>query len=377
MNSSSDAKAIIGAALRVGGVSLSYGSVGAVRGVDLDVQPGEFITLLGPSGSGKTSTLMMVAGFAYPDEGEIFLDGQELTNLPPNERGIGMVFQSYALFPHMTVEQNVGFPLKMKKKSKGEISARVAEVLEVVNLQGYQDRFPGQLSGGQQQRVALARAIVFNPPLLLMDEPLGALDKQLRLHLQVEIKRIQESLGLTVLYVTHDQEEALVMSDRIGVMDDGRLLQLGTPHELYDNPATEFVASFIGESNFLAGQVLQADNGYMSVDVGGQSILVPASAGSAAIGQVVIAVRPEKISLAPGGDLGGDMNLLLGVVSQRLFVGDAIRYKVDVLSGASLDIKQQRTATSRSCSVGEQVSVCWHKDDTRIFPQTAEASLAN
>jgi ABC-type Fe3+/spermidine/putrescine transport system ATPase subunit len=231
----------------------------AVRDVSVTVAPGSFFTLLGPSGSGKTTTLMMVAGFAYPTRGEVFVDGKPMAALPPQRRDLGMVFQSYAVFPHLTVFDNVAFPLQIRTVPRLEILHRVAEALEMVRLTGYEHRLPRQLSGGEQQRVALARALVFRPRVLLMDEPLGALDKKLRAHMQLELKHIQQHLRVTVLYVTHDQEEALTMSDRVAVMQGGRIEQVGSPAELYDTPASRFVADFIGESNFLDATIVSAE----------------------------------------------------------------------------------------------------------------------
>jgi putative spermidine/putrescine transport system ATP-binding protein len=240
--------------LELAGVSKRYDSLVAVDDLDLGLRTGEFLTLLGPSGSGKTTTLMMVAGLQQPDAGRITLNGVSVARLPPYRRDIGMVFQSYALFPHMTVRRNIAFPLEMRGLAKAEIARLVDEALALVKLPDHGDRLPRQLSGGQQQRVALARAMVYRPALLLMDEPLGALDKKLREQLQLEIKRVHRERGISVLYVTHDQEEALTMSDRIAVFNRGRIEQIGTPEELYDRPATRFVASFIGDTNFLSGR---------------------------------------------------------------------------------------------------------------------------
>src|SRR5580658_6506385 len=245
-----------GAAVFLSGLEKRYGSVGAVCGVSLDIRSGEFLTLLGPSGSGKTTTLMMIAGFETPTGGDIAIDGTSVVAMPPYRRNIGMVFQNYALFPHLTVADNIGFPLKQRGVGKAERAKLVGEALELVHLPGYGERYPRQLSGGQQQRVAFARAIVFKPRLLLMDEPLGALDKQLRENLQLEMRRLHADLGITFIYVTHDQEEALIMSDRIAVMNEGRIVQLGKPEQLYDRPCDQFVASFIGESNFFPCVVL-------------------------------------------------------------------------------------------------------------------------
>src|SRR5829696_2864246 len=270
-----------------------YQAVRAVDGIDLDIAPGEFLTLLGPSGSGKTTSLMMLAGFEIPTDGEIYVDGEPIAAIPPYKRNIGMVFQNYALFPHMTVGENIAFPLKLRKLPKNEVRRRTAEALELVKLPGYEGRFPRQLSGGQQQRIAVARALVFNPRVLLMDEPLGALDKQLRESLQLEIKSLHDQLGVTILYVTHDQQEALVMSDRIAVMNEGKIEQIGTPTGLYDAPRTRFVASFIGESNFFEGRLIQGDGRGSVVAVEGAGTLRAAGRVDLPVGgAATITVRP-------------------------------------------------------------------------------------
>src|SRR5580698_10457944 len=258
-----------GAAVVLSGLEKRFDNVGAVRGISLDIRSGEFLTLLGPSGSGKTTMLMMIAGFEVPTAGDIAIDGRSVVTLPPHKRNIGMVFQSYALFPHLTVADNIAFPLKQRGVDRATRARLVEESLELVQLPGYQARYPRQLSGGQQQRVALARAIVFRPRLLLMDEPLGALDKQLRESLQLEMRRLHADLGITFIYVTHDQQEALTMSDRIAVMNHGLIAQIGTPEDLYDRPCDQFVASFIGESNFFPCVVLGIEDGMVVADCGG------------------------------------------------------------------------------------------------------------
>src|SRR5580698_7950692 len=258
-----------GAAVVLSGLEKRYDNVGAVRGVSLDIRSGEFLTLLGPSGSGKTTTLMMIAGFEVPSAGDIAIDGRSVVALPPHKRNIGMVFQNYALFPHLTVAENIGFPLKQRGVDRATRARKVAESLELVRLPGYQARTPRQLSGGQQQRVALARAIVFRPRLLLMDEPLGALDKQLREGLQFEMRRLHADLGITFIYVTHDQQEALTMSDHIAVMNEGLIAQVGSPEDIYDRPCDRFVAAFIGESNFLPGVVRSVENGIVVAECAG------------------------------------------------------------------------------------------------------------
>ena len=293
-----------GAEVRLHELTKTFGSVVAVRDVSVTVAPGSFFTLLGPSGSGKTTTLMMVAGFAYPTSGEVFVDGKPMAALPPQRRDLGMVFQSYAVFPHLTVFDNVAFPLQIRKAPRLEILHRVAEALEMVRLTGYEHRLPRQLSGGEQQRVALARALVFRPRVLLMDEPLGALDKKLRAHMQLELKHIQQHLRVTVLYVTHDQEEALTMSDRVAVMQGGRIEQVGSPAELYDTPASRFVADFIGESNFLDGTAVSAEHdGRWRCRAAGGLEFIGVGAEALQAGQpITAAVRHEK--LVQAGDDG-------------------------------------------------------------------------
>jgi len=269
-----------------------------VRGVSLDIRSGEFLTLLGPSGSGKTTTLMLIAGFETPTAGDIAIDGHSVVALPPHKRNIGMVFQNYALFPHLTVAENIGFPLKQRGIDRATRARLVAESLDLVRLPGYQARYPRQLSGGQQQRVALARSIVFHPRLLLMDEPLGALDKQLRESLQLEMRRLHADLGITFIYVTHDQEEALTMSDRVAVMHEGLIAQVGTPEDLYDRPCDRFVASFIGESNFLPGVVRGRENGMVVADCGGSMLRAMAQTRLSPGETVTLATRPERIRFA-------------------------------------------------------------------------------
>jgi len=296
-----------GEAITLRGVSKLFGPIVGVDHVDLQVEAGEFLSLLGPSGSGKTTLLMMLAGFETPSSGTISLGGRDLTRVPPNKRGVGMVFQRYALFPHMSVAQNVAFPLKMRGMSRAESELLVEQSLARVRLEGYGGRMPAQLSGGQQQRVAVARALVFQPPVLLMDEPLGALDKKLREELQIEIKTLHASLGITIIYVTHDQEEALTMSDRIAVMDKGRIQQLGSPIELYHEPETGFVADFIGKMNFISGTITRLNDGRVEIDVSGQRVSVERSQLGGrhefARGQAVrVAARPESIALAQTSD---------------------------------------------------------------------------
>lgn len=296
----------------------------AVQDVDLDVAPGEFVTLLGPSGSGKTSTLMMVAGFETVTSGDIAIGGRSVQNLPPHKRDIGMVFQSYALFPHMTVRDNVAFPLKMRRWRRADIARAVDESLKLVRLSDFAERYPSQLSGGQQQRVALARATVFSPKLLLMDEPLGALDRQLRQAMQFEIKKVQRSLGLTVISVTHDQEEALTMSDRIVVMNDGRIVQVGAPHEIYERPATDFVADFVGETNLLRGTVVGGGPAGSSVQLESGATLVTAT--ELQVGNsVTLSVRPERVEVAEASALVDRPNVFQAHVDEWAYSGATTR----------------------------------------------------
>jgi putative spermidine/putrescine transport system ATP-binding protein len=329
--------------LELAGVSKRYDSLVAVDDLDLGLRTGEFLTLLGPSGSGKTTTLMMVAGLQQPDAGSITLNGASVARLPPYRRDIGMVFQSYALFPHMTVRRNVAFPLEMRGLAKSEIARLVDEALALVKLPDHGDRLPRQLSGGQQQRVALARAMVYRPALLLMDEPLGALDKKLREQLQLEIKRVQRERGISVLYVTHDQEEALTMSDRIAVFNRGRIEQIGTPEELYDRPATRFVASFIGNTNFIPGRVL----------------------GRAG---VTVAVRPERIALGPPRE-----GALAGTITDVIFLGTARKYVVRLADGTECTVLRQ-VSDSVVDSRDAAVALSWHSDHAAAFPDSEGSS---
>ena len=357
-----------GAAVVLEKVRKSFGSVTAVADVSFAIEPGEFITLLGPSGSGKTTTLMMIAGFDYPTEGEIYIDGTPIVGVPPYRRGIGMVFQNYALFPHLTVAENVGFALKQRVVGKSEIVRRVAATLDIVRLRGYEARYPRQLSGGQQQRVALARAIIFHPRVLLMDEPLSALDKQLREELQLEMKRLHQQLGITFIYVTHDQREALIMSDRIAVMNQGRIEQAGSPSDLYDRPATRFVAGFIGESNFLEGEVEVVQDRDVAARVAGATVVAISRQPTAVGARVVLAIRPEKIGFR---DLSASapqtrLNTIKAVVREVAFVGEMHRYILEIAPGVTLVAKQQHRYQMKARAPGERVMVEWHVEDSLV-----------
>jgi putative spermidine/putrescine transport system ATP-binding protein len=309
--------------LRLRQVAKSYdGRSNAVDDVSLDVERGEFVTLLGPSGSGKTTTLLMIAGFETPTSGVIELDGHDLVRSKPYERNIGMVFQNYALFPHMTAAKNVVFPLKMRRFPRRDIEARARRMLELVGLRRFADRYPRELSGGQQQRVALARGLVFNPDVLLLDEPLGALDKNLREQMQVEIKRIHREIGITMIYVTHDQTEAMTMSDRIAVFCNGKIEQVGSPLDVYNRPANRFVAEFIGDSNFLAGRVDPSRPGWVELAaIGPVRVAQQATLPS---GDVDVMIRPERLRLRPPGETGGADNPIDLVVDDIINYGDSI-----------------------------------------------------
>jgi putative spermidine/putrescine transport system ATP-binding protein len=349
--------------LELSGVSKRYDSVVAVDALDLGLRTGEFLTLLGPSGSGKTTTLMMVAGLQQPDAGTITLNGTSVARLPPYRRDIGMVFQSYALFPHMSVRRNVAFPLEMRGLAKAEIARLVDEALALVKLPDHGDRLPKQLSGGQQQRVALARAMVYRPALLLMDEPLGALDRKLREQLQLEIKRVHRDRGVSVLYVTHDQEEALTMSDRIAVFNKGRIEQIGTPEELYDRPTTRFVASFIGDTNLVEGRVLGVAGGICEIETAAGRVVAstptPLAAGSA----VSIAVRPERIVLAPVETAGVGLE---GVIVEQVFLGTSRKYVVRLADGTEIVVLRP-ISDPPFAQAAPTVRVSWATDKATAF----------
>jgi putative spermidine/putrescine transport system ATP-binding protein len=363
-----------GAEVRLHELTKTFGSVVAVRDVSVTIDRGSFFTLLGPSGSGKTTTLMMVAGFAYPTRGQVFVDGKPVAGLPPQKRELGMVFQSYAVFPHLTVFDNIAFPLQIRGARRAEIRQRVGEMLELVRLEGYDQRLPRQLSGGEQQRVALARALVFRPRVLLMDEPLGALDKKLRAHMQLELKHIQRHLHVTVIYVTHDQEEALTMSDRVAVMQRGRIEQVGTPAELYEAPATRFVADFLGESNFVDGVVVGASSSERWVvrSAGGLELRGVGAVPLEAEQPVTAAVRPEKLVIVDevaGGPDGGTLNSCKGTVEEAIYVGDATRYRIALGADGVMTVKVPNRLGLRQHADGESVALAWSPDETRIFPR--------
>jgi putative spermidine/putrescine transport system ATP-binding protein len=340
-------------------LSKRYGATAAVDDVSLDIQRGEFLTLLGPSGSGKTTVLMSIAGFVEPSGGEILLDGTPIGHLPPERRNFGMVFQGYALFPHLTVARNVAFPLEVRRLPRVEIDRRVAEALALVQLGPLAERLPRQLSGGQQQRVALARALVFSPHLLLLDEPLSALDKKLRAELQVELKELHRRVGLTFIYVTHDQEEALSMSDRVAILRDGRLVQHGAPSELYERPLTRFVADFLGRSNFLSGRVEASDGDGFAYRVG-QNVF--RQLGGARDGEeVLIALRPEKIEIVREGGRAPE-NILGGALAQWTYVGTAFHLLVDTAEAGRMSVTVPAWRHGTPPEIGDRMTMGWDRD---------------
>jgi spermidine/putrescine ABC transporter ATP-binding subunit len=356
-------------------VSKQYGAVWAVREVSLELERGEALILLGPSGSGKTTILKMLAGLEIPTAGEIWVNGREMSEVPPHRRGLGMVFQNYALFPHMKVRDNIAFPLRMRGElSASRIAEAVMDILRLVRLDQYADRYPRQLSGGQQQRVALARALVFNPPLVLMDEPLGALDKKLRGAMQLEIKRIHRELNLTLIYVTHDQEEALTLADRIAVINNGRIEQLDSPDTVYEYPANPFVADFIGESNVLLTTVVERNDQrcLLGMDPGGTpqfSYAGPETGLPDAGQQISFVVRPEKMLIAV--ELNSEVRKLEGRIENVVYLGDTVKYVVNVEPDCRLALKQQVVGKPRAFGIGTRVQVGWHDDDCRLMPVPA------
>jgi spermidine/putrescine transport system ATP-binding protein len=349
-------------------VSKRFGAVVAVDGISLDIARGEFFTLLGPSGCGKTTTLRMIGGFEQPDSGRIELGGEDVSGLPPHRRNVNTVFQSYALFPHLDVFENVAYGLRRRKIPKAEISGRVARILEVVDLPGFERRRSTQLSGGQQQRVALARALVNEPRVLLLDEPLGALDLKLRKQMQLELKRIQHEVGITFIYVTHDQDEAMTMSDRIAVMRAGRIEQVGKPEDVYERPATAFVAGFLGASNLLEGTVGPTDGDHRVVVLAsGEKVRVPAEVLDGAEGAVRVGVRPEKIHIHQQAPPGAD-NVIEARVRVATFVGVSNVYEVETRGGQSLTVYSQNLGTSehRPPGPGQTVALSWHPEHTFV-----------
>ncbi len=349
------------------GVQKSYdGETLVVKNLNLDIARGEFLTMLGPSGSGKTTCLMMLAGFEPATSGEILLDGEAINHVPPYKRNIGMVFQNYALFPHMTVNENLAFPLEVRGFSKADIAKRIKQVLDMVQLGDFGNRRPGQLSGGQQQRVAVARALVFDPQLVLMDEPLGALDKQLREQMQYEIKHIHENLGVTVVYVTHDQGEALTMSSRIAVFNDGVIQQLATPEALYETPENAFVAQFIGENNKLHGKVKALNGQTCEVEIDGGGEVKALAVNVDAPGcRTMLSLRPERVVIEPAGE--DYPNVFEGRVEELIYLGDHIRTRINVCGQDDFVVKVPNAFTQTALEKGKTIRVGWRIEDCRAL----------
>jgi spermidine/putrescine ABC transporter ATP-binding subunit len=346
------------------GLGKLYGGQAAVRHLDLRIEAGEFVALLGPSGSGKTSILMMIAGFVKPTAGDIKIGPRSVLATPPEARDVGVVFQSYALFPHLTVFDNVSFPLEMRGRKRAESRTQVEQVLRLVGLEGFGRRYPHELSGGQQQRVALARAIVFRPGLLLMDEPLGALDRQLRKQMQHEIRVLHRELGTTILYVTHDQEEALALADRVGVMYQGELVQVDTPVRLYNQPVNRFVARFVGDCNFLEVDELRREAGAWTVRIGDYGgCLAAGETAAAPPSPSVLAIRPNAVSLRPASEPVG----LPGEVKDAVFVGEVVEYVVALGSGSEITVRQPVASAETPAAPGTAVRVSWRWSDARLL----------
>jgi len=348
-------------------VDKSYdGEILVVKDLNVDVPQGEFLTLLGPSGSGKTTTLMMLAGFETPTSGEIYLEGEPISSIPPYKRGIGMVFQNYALFPHMTVRENLSFPLEVRKLSKSDTEEKVKKALSMVELDAFGSRMPMQLSGGQQQRVALARALVFEPRLVLMDEPLGALDKKLREQMQYEIKHIHERIGITVVYVTHDQSEALTMSNRIAVFNDGKIQQISTPDVLYEKPDNAFVAQFIGENNQIKGKVKSINGTNCVIETENGEDIVSLKVNVSSVGEnSTISLRPERVAINTSE--GEFENKFEAQVKELIYLGDHIRTRVEVCGNDQFIVKVPNSYKGSNLEEGTKVKLSWNASDSRAL----------
>jgi|TARA_B100001059_G_scaffold135149_1_gene135420 putative spermidine/putrescine transport system ATP-binding protein len=347
-------------------VDKSYdGKVLVVKDLNLDIAEGEFLTLLGPSGSGKTTTLMMLAGFETPTNGEIYLDGSPISSIPPYKRGIGMVFQNYALFPHLSVYENLAFPLKVRKMNNSEIDERIKKTLAMVSLSEFGNRMPAQLSGGQQQRVAVARALVFDPAVVLMDEPLGALDKNLRESMQYELKSIHEKLGVTVVYVTHDQGEALTMSNRIAVFNDGNVQQLSSPSELYESPVNSFVAQFIGENNTFSGTVKEINGNKVAVQTDSGEVIHANPIAVSNVGEkTTVSLRPERVIINPDDNVENQFDCN---VQEIIYHGDHTRLRVSLLKNNDFILKIPNSEKKSEISTGKSIKLGWSSSDCRAL----------
>jgi spermidine/putrescine transport system ATP-binding protein len=364
--------------VRLERVSKLFGDVAAVDDLSLDIAEGEFFSLLGPSGCGKTTTLRMIGGFEDPSVGTVYLGGRDVTDLPPYRRDVNTVFQSYALFPHLNVYENVAFGLRRKKVDKGDIDGRVRDSMRLVDLEGFEERKPSQMSGGQQQRVALARALVNRPKVLLLDEPLGALDLKLRKQMQLELKRIQEEVGITFIYVTHDQEEAMTMSNRFAVMRHGKIEQIGDPETVYEAPATEFVAGFLGASNLLDGELGGTQGDLATVRLtSGQDVQLPSSKVPSGLDTVVkVGVRPEKISIElDEGEPPAGTNWVSGLLRMSTYIGVSNQYKVEGPGGTELTVYVQNLGTDETPAPGRKVRLTWRPEHTFVVKPSTPLSV--
>jgi putative spermidine/putrescine transport system ATP-binding protein len=354
-----------GHSVRLENVAKKFGDFFAVDHINIETSPGEFLTMLGPSGSGKTTTLKIISGLEFPTEGQVYIDEKPVIHKPAYQRDLGMVFQNYALFPHMTTFENIAFPMKMRGIPKNEILKKVYTILDLVQLSGLQERHPKQLSGGQQQRVALARALVYEPSVLLMDEPLGALDKKLREEMQLEVKQIQRRLKITTIYVTHDQSEALTMSDRIALMNHGKIEQLGTPEEIYERPANKFVAQFIGESNFIEGVITRIEKEWCEGRTStGLTVRGKAKPGTSEGQKVNLTIRPERIRIqAKPGQID---NLFYGTIKEAVYLGETIKYVIVLEGGEELVVKSQNMESGILEETGKRISIGWSREHCLI-----------
>jgi len=360
--------------VRLDRVSKLFGDAAAVDDLSLDIREGEFFSMLGPSGCGKTTTLRMIGGFEEPTYGTVYLGGRDVTTLPPYKRDVNTVFQSYALFPHLNVYENIAFGLRRKKVEKSEIDQRVRDAMRLVDLIGFESRKPPQMSGGQQQRVALARALVNHPKVLLLDEPLGALDMKLRKQMQLELKQIQQEVGITFIYVTHDQEEAMTMSDRLAVMRHGKIDQIGPPEAVYESPATEFVAGFLGASNMLDGEVKETNNGRTTIALAtGGSVTANTDRVPSGISHVRVGVRPEKITIvADDGDAPANRNVVTGLLRMSTYIGVNYQYKVQGPGGNELTVYVQNLGGAEAQPhPGQKVRLEWLPEHTFVVEPSA------